>query len=49
MNAAINLIARDKKNNRDKLSAIFVDEIGSYRIERMNPSDFGALVLKEQK
>lgn len=49
MNATINLIARDKKNNRDKLSAIFVDEIGSYRIEQMNPSDFGALVLKEQK
>ena len=49
INAATSLISRDKKNNKDKLSAIFVDEIGSCRIEKMNPSDFGALVRKEQK
>lgn len=38
---------QDKKRDGDKVSVIFVDEIGSYRIEKMNAEDFSDLVLKE--
>jgi 3-dehydroquinate synthetase len=44
---ALNLIVHDKKNDKSKLSCIFVDKIGSYRIEKMSPTDFCDLVRKE--
>ena len=44
---AISLIIHDKKNDKSKLSCIFVDKIGSFRIEKMNPIDFCDLVRKE--
>lgn len=47
--AALGLIIHDKKKDKNTLSAIFVDEIGSYRIEKMDASDFCALVREELK
>ena len=44
---AISLIIHDKKNDKSKLSCIFVDKIGSFRIEKMDPIDFCNLVRKE--
>ena len=49
VDSAINLIAHDKKNNKNELSIIFVDEIGSYRIEKMDPRVFGDMVREELK
>ena len=46
---AIDLIVHDKKNDKNKLSVIFVDEIGSYRIEKMDTRDFCAMIRKELK
>ena len=47
--SAVNLIAHDKKNNKNELSIIFVDEIGSYRMEKMDPRVFGDMVREELK
>jgi len=44
---ALSLIVHDKKNNKDGLSVIFVDQVGSYRIEKMDVADFTRLVRKE--
>lgn len=46
---ALSLIVHDKKKDKGVLSVIFVDEIGSYRIEKMDASDFCTLVRKELK
>lgn len=44
---AVGYIKQDKKCDGSSISAIFVDEIGSYRIEKMDAEDFSDLVLKE--
>ena len=49
VDSAISLIVHDKKNNKNMLSVIFVDEIGSYRIEKMDPRDFCEMVREELK
>ena len=42
--AALSLISHDKKCDGSLISVIFVDEIGSFRIEKMDASEFCALV-----
>lgn len=46
---ALSFISHDKKCDGTRISVIFVDEIGSYRIEKMDASDFISHVLKELK
>ena len=46
---ALSLIVHDKKKDKNLLSVIFVDEIGSYRIEKMDAGDFCAHVREELK
>ena len=47
--SAIGLIVHDKKNSKNMLSVIFVDYIGSYRIEKMDPHVFCEMVREELK
>ncbi|MBQ8302370.1 MAG: 3-dehydroquinate synthase [Clostridia bacterium] len=47
LKSALSFISHDKKCDGSKISVIFVDRIGSYRIEKMDASDFGAHVLGE--
>ena len=49
LESALSFINHDKKCDGKMISVIFVDEIGSYRIEKMNAGDFAAHVLKELK
>lgn len=49
LESALSFISHDKKCDGKMISVIFVDEIGSYRIEKMNAGDFAAHVLKELK
>ena len=46
---ALAFIRQDKKCDGDMISAIFVDTIGNYRIEKMNTDAFCNLVIKEYK
>ena len=46
---AVDLRSHDKKNDKDKLSVIFVDKVGSYRIEKMDTCDFCTLIREELK
>ena len=47
--SAIALISHDKKCEGDMISVIFVDNIGSYRIEKMDVDAFCNIVKKELK
>ena len=47
--AALKFISHDKKCAGNSLSVIFVDEIGSYRIEKMDVDSFCSLVREEMK
>jgi len=44
---ALNYICHDKKNDGGVLSVIFVDRVGSYRIEKITVSDFSDLVKRK--
>ena len=48
MGDAISFIAMDKKRDGDTISVIFVDDIGSYRIEKMDVNAFCNLVREEK-
>ena len=47
INSALEFISHDKKCDGSLISVIFVDEIGSYRIEKMDVSTFTDYVIKE--
>lgn len=47
--AALGYISHDKKCEGEKISVVFVDEIGSYRIEKTDVSAFCAHVREEMK
>ena len=47
LNSALEFISHDKKCDGSLISVIFVDEIGSYRIEKMDVSTFTDYVIKE--
>jgi len=49
INAALSFISHDKKCDGNRISVIFVDEIGSYRIEKMDAESFASAVLGELK
>lgn len=49
INAALSFISHDKKCDGKRISVIFVDEIGSYRIEKMDAESFASAVLGELK
>ena len=46
---ALKFISHDKKCDGKKISVVFVDKIGSYRIEKMDTDAFCALVREETK
>lgn len=46
---ALKLISHDKKCDADRLSIVFSDDIGSYRIEKISVQDFITTVNKELK
>lgn len=46
---ALSFVTHDKKSDGGLISVIFVDEIGEYRIEKMDVSAFSAHVLGELK
>jgi 3-dehydroquinate synthetase len=47
--ATLEYISHDKKCDGGKISVVFVDEIGSYRIEKTDVEDFCARVREEVK
>ena len=47
--ATLEYISHDKKRDGEKISVVFVDEIGSYRIEKTDVEDFCARVREEMK
>ena len=47
LSAALELISHDKKCDGESVSAVFVDEIGSFRIEKMKVEDFCSIVSKK--
>lgn len=48
INKALSFIEHDKKCDGSLISVIFVDRVGSYRIEKMDTAGFCALVLEEK-
>lgn len=44
IDAAIGLISHDKKANGDRVDAVFVDEIGKYRIENISISELSKII-----
>ena len=46
---ALSFVSHDKKSDGKMISVILVDEIGEYRIEKMNAESFSAHVLGELK
>ncbi len=46
---ALSFVKQDKKCEGEQISVIFVDKIGSYRIEKMDIDAFSALVLEEYR
>jgi 3-dehydroquinate synthetase len=46
IDGALSFITHDKKCDGDLVSVVFVDEIGSFRTEKMKVSDFGNLVKR---
>ncbi|MBO7196675.1 MAG: 3-dehydroquinate synthase [Clostridia bacterium] len=46
---ALSFIKQDKKCDGNKISVVFVDEIGSYRIEKTDVESFCSLVREEYK
>lgn len=46
---ALSFISHDKKCDGSRVSVVFVDEVGEFRIEKMDVSDFCDLVRKELK
>lgn len=49
LEAALEYISHDKKCDGEKISVVFVDKIGSYRIEKMDVSAFSSHVREEMK
>ena len=49
LNNALKFISHDKKCDGKKISVVFVDKIGSYRIEKMDTDAFCDLVREETK
>ena len=49
LNDALKFISHDKKCDGKKISVVFVDKIGSYRIEKMDNDAFCDLVREETK
>ena len=49
LEAALRFISHDKKCEGKRISVVFVDEIGSYRIEKMDVEAFCSIVQEEMK
>ena len=49
LEAALKFISHDKKCEGKRISVVFVDEIGSYRIEKMDVEAFCSIVQEEMK
>lgn len=49
IDAALSYVSHDKKCDGDSVSAVFVDEIGSYRLEKLSCSDFENHIRREMK
>lgn len=49
LDRVMSFIARDKKRENDGISVVFVDEIGSFRIEKMNVGSFCDRIREELK